>query len=338
MPRPSLADQLIDAQVEYVLAQLSTDALTATIERGVDHFLDAAGRLTVREAVDADAVKESVRRALDEVPSTAGTSEVVDLVLGVLYDGPAVPFTLGELVLRDQVEALVDELLGLTPVVERALDHLTESPLVGTVAARFMGRIVGEVLKANQAVADKVPGLGSLMALGTNAASRVMGAADKQFEAVLGDTAGKGATFAVRRLNAILLETLRDPTTREALLQIWDLAAEERVTGLKRFAEREELDGLVSAAHSVVATAAATEHVAAFADTLVDALLSRYGDHTLAALLDDFELTRDHLVAELSGLAPQVLEAAREDGALERIVRAEVEPFFRSETVTRILG
>ena len=69
----------------------------------------------------------------------------------------------------------LDELLALNPVVERALERLTDSPLVGTMASRFMGRVVGEVLQANKAVAGKVPGLGSLMSFGTSAASKVDG-------------------------------------------------------------------------------------------------------------------------------------------------------------------
>ena len=183
----------------------------------------------------------------------------------VVYDGPAEPFALGELVERERVEVLVDELLGLTPVLDRALERLVASPQVGTVASRFMGRIVGEVLQANKAVADKVPGLGQLMSFGTSAASKVMGAADKQFEGLISDSMGKGGTFAVRRLNRIVIETLNDPTTREAVLQVWDLMAQERVAGLSRFTTREEISEVVDAVHELAVTTVANEHVASSA-------------------------------------------------------------------------
>ena len=171
-------------------------------------------------------------RALGTVPGSAAVSGIIELATSVVYDGPAEPYPLGDLVERAQVEVLLDELLALHPVLERALERLTASPLVGTIATRFMGRIVGEVLQANKAVADKVPGLGSLMSFGTTAASKMMGAADKQFEGLIGDTVGKGGTFAVGRLNRIIIETLRDPTTREAVLQVWDLVSVEPVVGL----------------------------------------------------------------------------------------------------------
>jgi len=335
---PSLADQLIDAQVAYVLDQLTGDRLRDNVARDVDDLLALAGTLRLEAVVDAEAVKRVARRLLDTVPASTATTEIVDVAADVLLTGPADPFAVGELVARDQVEALVDELLGLSPVVERALDRLTDSPLVGTVATAFMGRIVGEVLAANRAVAEKVPGLGSLMSIGTSAASRVKGAADKQFDALLGDTAGKGATFAVRRLNKILIETLQDPTTREAVLQVWDLVAEEPVGGLDRYVEKEELSRLVYAVQGVAATGAATAHIAALADAFVDALFERYGALPVTTLLDELEIGRDDVVADLQSVVPRVIDAALAGGELERLVRARIEPFFRSPEVTTLLG
>ena len=334
----SLADQLIDAQVTYVLDQLSGELLEQTLAEAVDDLLVLGGALPLTAVLDPTHVKAVVRRQLTSLPASTGASEVVDVAVEVLYAGPATPFALGELVVREQVEALVDEILALSPLAERALDRLTASPLVGIVASRFMGRIVGEVLAANKAVADKVPGLGSLVSLGTSAASRVKGVADKQFDALLGDTAGKGATFAVRRLNKILIDTLQDPATRDAALQVWDLLAAEPVGGLEHHVERDAVTRLVYAIQSLIATGAGTEHVASLVDAYVDAFFARYGALPVTTLLDELEIGRDDLVADLVEVAPRAVGAARDSGELERIVRARVAPFFRSPAVTALLG
>ena len=334
----SLADQLIDAQVTYVLEQLSGDLAAEHLAQVVDDLLAVGGSLPLESVLDPAEVKAVVRRQLGALPASTGASEIVDVATEVLYAGPTTPFALGELVDRDQVEALLDEILGLSPVAERALDRLTDSPLVGIVASRFMGRIVGEVLAANKAVADKVPGLGSLVSFGTSAASKVKGVADKQFDALLGDTAGKGAAFAVRRLNKILIDTLQDPATRDAALQVWDLVAAERVGGLDHFVDREAVTRLVYAAQGVVATGAGTEHVGALADAYVDGFFARYGALPVTTLLDELEIGRDDLVADLVAAAPRVLDAVRTSGELERLVRARIEPFFRSPAVTALLG
>ena len=337
-PTDSLAQRLLDAQVRHHLDRLSGDALAATLSQLADDVLTAAGRHPIEDLVDREAVKAVVVRALGTVPGSAAVRDIVEMATTVAYDGPAEPYPIGELVDRERVEALVDSLLALHPVLERLLERLVASPLVGTVASRFMGRIVGEVLQANKAVTDRVPGLGSLMSFGTSAASKVMGAADRQFEGLIGDTVGKGGAFAVGRLNRIVIETLRDPTTREAVLQAWDLLAEERVRGLSQYAGREDVDGVVDAAHELVVATVANEHVAHLAEVVVDAFFDRFGRSTPTDLLDELGLTRDDLVADLVRNAPRALDAVRASGDLERILRSQLEPFYTSPEVTALLS
>ena len=284
-PAESTARKLLDAQVAFHLDQLSGDRLASTVARFADDVLSAAGQHQLDDLVDREAVKAVVARALATVPGSAAVSGIVEMATEVAYDGPAEPYPLGELVSREQVEVVLDRLLALHPVLERGMERLTESPLVGTMASRFMGRIVGEVLQANKAVADKVPGLGSLMSFGTSAASKVMGAADKQFEGLIGETVGKGGTFAVRRLNRIVIETLRDPTTREAVLEVWDLFAQEPVAGLGRSVPHEEVTGVVDAAHELVVSTLASDHVARLGEVVVEGFFDRFGGYTPTELL-----------------------------------------------------
>jgi hypothetical protein len=340
--RTPLAQQLLDAQVAYHLDRLTGDQLDSTVTRLADDLLRGAAEHKLDDLVDRQKIKDIVVRALGTVPGSAAVGGIVELVTTLVHGGPATPYPLGDVVDRDRIEVLVDELLGLHPVLERALDRLTDSPLVGTMASRFMGRIAGEVLQANKAVAEKVPGLGSLMSFGTIAASRAMGAADKQFEGLIGGTVGgtvgKGGTFAVRRLNRIVIETLQDPTTREALLQVWELLAKEPVAGMGRYISREEITGIVDAVHELTVSTVGTEHVAELAQGVVDGFFDRFGGCTPTELLDELDLDRDDLVADLVRLAPPVVDALRESGDLERILREHLEPFYSSPEVAALLS
>jgi hypothetical protein len=335
---PPLAQQLLDAQVRHHLDTLSGTELDGTVERLATDLLAASAGHRIEDLVDRQAVTDIVGRALATVPGSVAVTGIVELAADVAWDGPAEPHPLGEVLHREKVEVLLDELLALHPVLERALERLTDSPLVGTVASRFMGRIVGEVVQANKAVAGKVPGLGSLVSLGTSAASKAMGAADKQIEALIGGTVGKGGTFAVRRLNAILLETLRDPMTREAVLEVWDLLAQEPVEGLSPYLSREELAGVVSAGHGLATSAAGTGHTARLGAVVVEAFFDRFGHRTPTELLDELELSEADLVSDLVRIAPGVVGALHGSGDLERLLRARLEPFYSSAEVAALLG
>jgi hypothetical protein len=338
VPPDSLAQRLLDAQIAYHLDKLSGDELATTVAGLVEDLLDGAGKHQLADLVDADAVKGVVVRALGTVPGSAAVGGIVELATSVVYDGPAEPYPLGDVVQRERIEVVLDQVLALHPVLERALDRLTDSPLVGTMASRFMGRIVGEVLQANKSVAGKVPGLGSLMSLGTSAASMAMGAADKQFEALIGGTVGKGGTFAVRRLNRIVLETLKDPTTRDALMEVWELMAAERVAGLAQYASHEEVSSVVDAVHELAISSLATEHVEELVGVVVEGFFERFGGYTPTELLVELDLSREDLVADLVRAAPPVVDALRESGDLERILRGHLEPFYASAEVAALLG
>ena len=334
----SLADRLLDAHVAYHLARLSGPQLTDTVTRFAEDLLAATEHHPIEDLVDREEVARVATLLLAKVPGSPAAGGLVEVATQVVYDGPAASFPLGILAGREQVERLLDELIALSPVLEGGLDRLTASPLVGTVASRFMGRIVGEVLQANKAVADRVPGLGSLMSFGTSAASKVMGAADKQFEGLIGDTVGKGGAYAVGRLNRIIVETVRDPTTREAVLQVWDQIAEEPATGLSRGITQEQLAGLVDAVHELVVTVASSEAAEHLVEAMVEAFFDRFGGYSPAELLDELELDRAEVVSEVARLAPPGVGVLRESGELERIIRAQLAPFYASAEVRSLLG
>lgn len=338
MPAPTVAEQLLNAQVAWLVDQLTGPELPDLIAQDVDELLATGSRLPVRSLVGPAEVKSLIHLVLDKVPPSAAASTLVEAAADVAYDGPAENFTLADIVDRENVESLVGEVLGMTDVAEKFLDQIADSPLVAGLASRFVGRIVGDMVQANQAMADKIPGLGSLVSFGTSAAGKVVGAADKQLQQVLGDTAGKGATFAMRRLNKVVIDTLKDPTARDAALQVFDLYADKPVVRINQLGTREDIQRLAGLIQDIVIAGAPTEPVVALVDALVDAFFATYGDLPATTLLDDLGITRNDLVDQAAAIVPGLLAAAHESGELDRLIRARIAPFFSSPAVTAILG
>lgn len=341
-----LADRLLDAQVAWLLSRLSRDEVLAHLAEDVDDLLALATHVSLGDAVEPQALKQLVRTALERVPPSAVASTMGEVVADAVHAGPTVELTAADLVDRDQLEAALAAAQGHTDLVALVLDRVAESPLAATVASRFVARVVGDVLATNRAVADRIPGMGSLMSLGTSVAGRVAGAADKQFEAVFGDTAtGKGASFAVRRLNKLVVETLRDPTTLAAALEVFDMYAEEPLRTLLatvlaegRLGDADELRRLAGLAQDLVIGAAPSPPVQALADALVDGFFAVYGTESLATLVVDLGLDRDEVLAHAGRLVPPLLDRALASGEVERVLRARLAPFFASPEVAAILA
>lgn len=334
MPSPTVADRLLDAQVAWLIEQLTGPELPGLIAQDVDQLLATGSRLPVNSLVSPEAVKGLIHLVLDKVPPSSGASTLVEAAASVAYDGPSESFTLADVIDRENVESLIAEVLGMTDVAEKFLDQIADSPLVANLASRFVGRIVGDMVQANQAMADKIPGLGSLVSFGTSAAGKVVGAAGD----VLGDTAGKGATFAMRRLNKVVVDTLKDPTAREAALQVFDLYADKPVVRVSHLGTRDDIQRVAGLLQDIVIAGAPTEPVVALVDALVDAFFATYGEHPATTLLDDLAITRNDIVEQATAIVPGLLASAHESGELDRLIRARIEPFFSSPAVAAILG
>lgn len=334
----TLAQRLLDAQVAWHLDLLSGPGVGDRVEADVDDLLRLGADIRIDSLITADAVKELARVLLEAVPPSTAASTFVAGAADIAYAGPTEPFALAEVIDREHVERLVDEALGMTGLTERFLDRLTESPLVAALASRFVGRVVNDVVAMNQAVADKIPGVGSLMSLGTSAAGKVLGAADKSLQQVLGDTAGKSTVFVMKRLNKVVIETLKDPSTRDAVLEVFDLYADQPLPGPETVVDREDLHRLAGLIQDIVISGAATPPTLALVDALVDGFFATYGEHPVPVLLTDLGLGREDLVAQARTIVPGILDAAAANGELERLIRARLEPFYASAEVAAILA
>ena len=334
---PTTADRLLDAQVAWVMQELTGDRLHGVIERDLDELLAAGADVPLGAVATPEDVIEVVDLLLATVPSSDVASSVVQDTADQLHDGPPTPMVPADVIGREQVAELVDASLRLRPLVAQALDRLTESPLVGTLASRFVTRLVVDVLEANRSMAKRIPGVGSIVSFGTNAATKMVGVADKQVQALLGDTAGRGTAIAVRRLNSVVMSTLEDPSFRDAVLEVWDTWAEQPFDGVGDVVARDDLRRLASALQDVARTGATTEPARVFVATWIRTVFERHGDTAIATVLVDLGLSRDDLLAMATAVVPPLVAAAASEGRLEQAVRARLEPFFHSAEVAAIL-
>jgi hypothetical protein len=330
-----VADKLLDAQVEWVVAEFSGKRLTQVIKRDVDDLLALAGQLTVLDVVDPEQLKGAARRLVERAGASDLVADLVTALSDAIYDlSASEDYNLGEVVERDPVEALVAKVLSMHTLQDRALDRMAESPLVAAVATRFVTKIVGDFLQQNRQMAERLPGAKSLISFGMGAASKVRSATVDQF---LGDAAGKSTQFAIRRTNSAMRDLVREAPLQGAAMEIWDLHADEPISDLRGYLSKAELRELAILVHDIISSARTTEYAGHLVDECVDVFFERYGERDLASLLPELGISRDDVLDEAQRFVPPLVDAAKRDGRLEELVRARLKPFFASKKALAIL-
>ncbi len=335
---------LLDAQVAWVLADLTEPRLTATVHEDVVRVLDVLGGVPLIEAVDVAAVQVVVRRLVLETPTAPlVVGAGAELALDTHRRVAAETTPLGEVVDRDAVETLLARAIELRGAGDRLTDRIIESPTAVQVGTRLVGRVVADVLSQNRAVAEKVPGVASLLAIGTGAMSRAgkVGKAalgDLPLDRLVGDAVGAGAQATMIRTTAIVREVVTDEALLRILMELWDAQAARPVGDLLTGVEEADVVALLGRGRGVTASVARSDVVGGLVDAGVATFVERYAERDLTSLLADLGVTHQQLATDLHGVLVPTLQRLRADGTLERLVRERLAPFWSSPAVAAVLA
>lgn len=344
-PLSPVAERLLDAQVAWALGELTGERFAEVVAEDVDRVLTVAATPHLGDVVARDDLVGVAQRLARDVVTSAvvrGLTEPEAVEVHRTLVAEEAP--LGEVVAREDLEALVDHVVAMHTVRDRVLDRLVDSPAAAQLTSRLVARIVTDVLTQQRSRAEKVPGVSSLLSLGSGAVSRVgkVGVGDYQLDRLLGDAVGAGAQFTMRRTTAIVRDVVTDAVLREVAMELWDLQAGVPVGRLVDVLDEDDVVALATRGRAVLDGVLELEAGSEVADRLVEATVARFltehADSDLATLLDDLGVGRDHLVDLVRTLAPPVLEAARESGVLADVVRARLRPFWASGEVAALLA
>lgn len=331
-----IAARLLDAQVEWAVAELTSERLGDLLADDVTELLAAGRSLPLSAAARPDAIKQIVRRAIVDGADSPLVRALVDQMADAVYGLPtAGDHRLGSVVAREHVDALVTKLLSMHRLHDRAMDRMLQSPAVSEIANRFVGRLVGDFVNQNRERVERLPGAKSMMNIGFGAAKKARDMASNSF---IGDAAGKGAQFAMKQTNAATREILRDAPLREAALELWDLQAAETVAALREYVTAAELREIAQIVRAIVADARDTEYAGELVDACVDALFDEHGDTDVTTLLADLGIGEDELLFAARETAPYLLASLRDNGHLDTLVRNRLAPFYETEAVREILS
>jgi hypothetical protein len=333
----AVAARLLDAHVDYVLAELGEDRFAEAAARVVADVFEVGGALTVGDVIDPVEVTNTALVLVDQLGDNAVVDNLALEFAEAIHQLPAADeHTLAHVVPREVVSRLIAKLLSMRDLQDRAMDRLAESPVVATVAGSFVTKIIDSFAQGNRARVEKtVPGLGQVFAVGDLISDAVRGSAVGK--AI--DDATSGVTqFALQHTTAAVRELIDEAPLHDAAMQMWDLRSGEPLGGTKEYLDKGDIRDLVKIGIDLVTHARDTAYMSAVVQELVRVFFANYGRHTIAGLITELGFEPDELVNELITHVQPVLAAANREGLLAERIRAQLAPFYESDAVGSILS
>lgn len=334
-----LAERLLEAQVQYVVAELSGPQAAELVALEVRGVLDALADVRIGKLAEPAGVQATANEILDRVGSSSALAAMVTTLVPALYQLPAhEEHRLGDVVMWGGVEAIADVLTRSKQLREELMERLSRSPAVSTLAMRFVAALVDDAVQQNRERAQRVPGMKSMLDLGDFAARQARDMAPTQLEKMVGGAADKGTQAALDRVRRALVDAFDEDVVREAVMQVWDLHAEDDVAGLRAYLPEDDVEHVAASAHALWLDAHPTPWFRAVIGTAIDAFFGHYGEQTVGEVLEDLDLDRDAITVAVERHAPRILDVLHRDGHLEALVRRRLAPFYESDVALALLA
>jgi hypothetical protein len=336
--KTNTAEALLEAHVQFVLEQLQGPALRARIEREVDLLLGDAEKLLLKDVVTAAAVKETVRVYAVKLELAGGIPELVADIGQRIYDHPVHDQTRLEQLLSDrQLGELLDKLLEMSEVQTRLLDEAVANPVYSALAADIVYHGISSYLMQNR-LTGSIPGARTAMKLGKTVIKHATPGLEKSIEDRLKGYVQKNLQATLTESRRFLTERFDPETVRGAVLEVWDRIKRGKVSEFRRVLRAADLEDFFVIGYEYWRELRKTDWYVQLIDAGVDGFFERYGGISLGELLEEIGIGRDMLVADAMRFAPKAIEGLRQRGLLEPMVRRQLQDFYRSEAVEKILG
>lgn len=332
------AQALLEAHVRFVLSQIDEAALLPWIEKQLDALLLDADKLSLNDVVTRQMIKDTAKTYSSDLELSGAIPELVGDVANAIYDHDIHDeTTLSDLLSDDMFEQILDQILSMEDLHEELVHESIANPLYSDMASELIYNGIRGYITSSGLV-RKVPGAGAAAKLGKSVLKRTAPKLEANVEENLRLYIGKSISTAIRDSEAFMIERIRDPRNRDMALDVWARVKNTPVAFFRNYISQRDTEEVFVLLYEEWKKLRKTDYYVAMIDAGIDTLFDKYGDISLAALLDELGIDRQIMIIEAMRFAPYVLAAVDKNKLLEPLIRRLLEDFYTSDEALTLLA
>lgn len=330
----SRTSELLEAHVAFELGQWQGGALQAGITDEVAAFCAWSETLTLNQITSAARIQQVARERVLAGDLPEELSETINAITRHLIDLPVNKETRVQDVVDDRIfDAGVDLAIELRHLRQEIIGQAVESPLYAMLVAEILYNGIKSYLSATAKMASG----SKLLSKGTKMLSKGLSVLDDQMEKRLRSWIEENSGTLARQSRKFLDHALTDERIREVAEEVWKDARRSRMS-ISEALHDGDIEAISEFSRQAWLHLRETEYVRELTDEGIAEFFRRSGDTPVIELLAMVGLNQEILEREAQSFAPRLVEAARESGALEAMIRRRLRPFYESDQAAALLG
>lgn len=336
-PDKSLADQLLAAQTQYFLNLIEPDQLVPLLERELDFIYEKLSQVTLNTIANPDKVKATAHRYAIEMEIGGGIPELFGEIADIIYEHQENDETLiGDIIPDTIAQEFVSKVFEHGSVLDRAIAKLQNSDPFKRLVTELVIDVLKSVLfERNQLMKIKPLANGvSFMRDWINQRTPDLSDGLENYSKDMIDS-------TIARTLGMVDTTLAQEQFRENtlfnIMALWDEVQSQPVSQFRDHISKMDLQEFMVLGYEFWLQFRHTEYLQSSIDAGVKFFFDKYGEETLATLLEELGVTKEMVISELINYAPDLGQVIKQQGIAEAIIKRQLEGFYASQEAKSLL-
>ena len=326
------AEQLLQAQLQFILKQLQSEQ--TVVEETNALFAHLADK-TIEQLISQEHLQALISTQALNYPLQAHfTDQVVAQIQFALNHESNQQVNVADLVPEDSVEIVAHYLSSQKNHREAFIHRIFSNPAYAQMLSQTISHAINDYM-ANNMIAKKMPGMGSLMKMGKNVLER---ATDSNLDSALQGYLSKNINNLIAVSEKMANKHLNDQQVYQLIKQGWQTIAQQPVSNINQYVTD---DGINNGAQVISRTwdsLRSNDYIATQVKDGVTHWYSNNKQHTLGKILRDLNVDGSLIEQELKLAIMPVISQLIEDGYVAKRIESLLHEFYTSDEVAAIFA
>ena len=326
------AEQLLQAQLQFILKQLQSEQ--TVVEETNALFAHLADK-TIEQLISQEHLQALISTQALNYPLQAHfTDQVVAQIQFALKHESNQHIKVADLVPEDSVEIVAQYLSSQKNHREAFIHRIFSNPAYAQMLSQTISHAINDYM-ANNMIAKKMPGMGSLMKMGKNVLER---ATDSNLDSALQGYLNKNINNLIAVSEKMANKHLNDQQVYQLIQQGWQSIAKQPVSNINKYISD---DGIRNGAQVVSSTWDSLRSSDYIATQVKDGVIHWYSNnkqHTLGKILRDLNVDAALIEQELKLAVMPVIKQLIDDGYAAKRIESQLRAFYESGEVAAIFA
>ena len=329
-----LAEQLLEAQVAFVKARLSSAELGDQAANLIHFCMEQGKDIRLDEVVSASSIREVVQVYAFDLNLGAGIIELIGAMAQRLYsEANHLAPTLQTLISSHQLEQWIDKILELDQVRHHVVQAVLQSPAAHEVIGQIISSLLNKQLpkwreqvtgQLSEGWLAKTPLLPRLMKLLLQQEEKLLIIAEQHLSQFIQNQGTQLLSLDAAELKDIAWQVW---------LNIKDIPLNELSSGIEAL----DIEEFFVLLYETWRELRQTEYLQRLIFTGIDVFFEFYGDYPVSELLEEIGISRQHLINDANRFLPKAIAALNQHHVLDQLIRLQLADFYFNASTLKLI-